>query len=283
MDVLLFFKFFAFLAYCYLFVFVLWKDPKSKLNRVCAVFLASCIIWVFTDFFILNINSPEETAVLFNNIGSIGWIGGSSYFLWFTLIFTEKEKILKSKLIFPFLFIPPALLIYIQFTGLLTILIKAPFGWLTLLSNSVWPYLFFLYYLSFSIGAVYLLINFKKKTKELIFKKQAGIFIVTILISIVFGSLTDALLPNLNVNNVPPIMNIIVLIWAASLVYAINKYKLMTITPALAAENIISTMADSLILLDKFGKIVKANKASVDLSGYKENELTRKSTNFYRK
>jgi diguanylate cyclase (GGDEF)-like protein/PAS domain S-box-containing protein len=51
----------------------------------------------------------------------------------------------------------------------------------------------------------------------------------------------------------------------------------MLITPTTAAENIISTMADSLILLDREGKIVDINKAMLDLSGYRKDELTGKS------
>jgi PAS domain S-box-containing protein len=277
MDILLYLRFFAFNTYCYLILFVLWRYPKSKINRICAAFLTSCAVWIFTDFFVLNNSNSKEIAVLFSNIGSIGWISFSSFFLWFTLVFSEKKKILKSKYIFPFLFIPPILLIYMQWKGFLTIRFKGPFGWGHIWSNSIWAYLFFLYYLSFMIGAIYLLINFKKNTKELIRKKQVKIILITILIPLFVGSVTDVLLPKLDILLFPPCFNLLILIWAAGLVYAINRYKLMVITPALAAENIISTMADPLILLDKTGNIVTANKATLDLSGCRENELLRKS------
>ena len=51
----------------------------------------------------------------------------------------------------------------------------------------------------------------------------------------------------------------------------------MVITPAAAADNIVSTMADSLILLDQEGNIANVNKATLDLSGYGKDELTGRS------
>ncbi|GAG66251.1 unnamed protein product, partial [marine sediment metagenome] len=65
------------------------------------------------------------------------------------------------------------------------------------------------------------------------------------------------------------------------IVYAVAKYKLMVITPALAADNIISTMADSLILLDRQGNITSVNKAVLDLSGYGKDKLKGKSIEIF--
>jgi two-component system NtrC family sensor kinase len=47
----------------------------------------------------------------------------------------------------------------------------------------------------------------------------------------------------------------------------------MTITPAVAAENILATMADSLILISPERYIIRVNKATLDLLGFKEEEL----------
>ena len=60
------------------------------------------------------------------------------------------------------------------------------------------------------------------------------------------------------------------LIWAVGIVYVIVKYNFLVITPATAARNIISTMADTLILTDKTGRIVGVNQSACDLLGYEE-------------
>jgi PAS domain S-box-containing protein len=281
MNILQFLHFFAFLFYSYLLIFLLWKDPKSLLNRVCAAFFACLALWSFTYIFIQNLNSSKDTAILFDNIGSIGWLSFTSFFLWFSLIFTEKKKILKTKIIYPLIFVLPLLFIYKQWTGFFSSgYIKQPWGWEATGSSSMWWY-YYLYYLSFITIGLYLILNFRRKTKDTIKKKQAGIIFIATLIPLILGTITDAILPELNIMVIPTMGNVITLIWAFGIVYAIAKYKLMVITPVAAAENIISTMADSLILLDREGNIVNVNKATLYLSGYGNSELEGKSVEIF--
>jgi len=282
MNILPFLHFFVFLVYSCLLVFLLWKDPKSLLNRVCVVLIACFVIWSFGLIFIYNPSISKDTVRLFTNINSLGWISFASFFLWFALIFTEKKKILKTRIIYPFIFILPLLFIYKQWTGSLTVdYIKQPWGWESVWAGSIWTYLFFLYYLSFMVIGLYLILYFGRKTEEPIKKKQAKIIFVVTLVTLVFSTLTEVILPEFDICTLPSLGNVTALIWASGIVYAIAKYKLMVITPVAAAENIISTMVDSLILLDKEGNIAGVNKATMDLSGYKKDELEGKSIEIF--
>jgi diguanylate cyclase (GGDEF)-like protein/PAS domain S-box-containing protein len=283
MNIYPFLHFFVFLIYCYLIVLVLWKDPKSLLNRICAVLLACFAIWSFGLILIYNPSISKDTVMLFDNISSIGWISFASFFLWLSLIFTEKKKILKTKIIYPLIFILPLLFIYKQWTGFLTVdYIKQTWGWESVWSDSIWAYLFYFYYLSFMAIGLYLILNFGRKTEEPIKKKQLKIIFVTALVSLILSTLTDIILPELNIRTVPSsLSNVITLIWAFGLAYAMIKYKLMIITPVAAAKNIISTLADSLVLLDREGNITTVNKATLDLSGYGKDELTGKSVEIF--
>ena len=119
MNIYTFIHFIAFLVYFSLIIIVLIKDSKSLLNKSCAVLLACFALWSFSFIFIHNSDTSKEIATLFDNIGSIGWGSFASFFLWFSLIVTEKEKILKTKIIYPLIFIPPLLIIYKQWTGLI--------------------------------------------------------------------------------------------------------------------------------------------------------------------
>ena len=274
MNILQLLHFSIFLIYFFLLVFLLWKDPKSLLNRVCSALLACFVVWSFTLIFIYNPIASKDTVRLFDNLGSLGWISFASFFLWFALIFTEKKKILKTRMIYPLIFILLLLLIYKQWTGFITVdYIQRPWGWESVWSESIWTYLFFLYSLLFLAIGLYLILNFGRKTEEPIKKKQARIIFIAALISVTISTLTDIILPILDIRILPSLANVLALIWVSGIVYAIAKYKLMVITPVAAAENIISTMADSLILLDRQGNIASANKATLDLSGYGEDEL----------
>jgi len=281
MNIYTFLHFFAFLVYFSLIIIILIKDPKSWLNRSCAAFFACLALWSFAYIFVHNFNISKDTAILFDNISSIGWASFASFFLWFSLIFAEK-KILKTKIIYPFIFFPPLLFIYTQWAGLFTTnYIKRPWGWEAAWSGSIWAYSYYLYYLLFTAIGLYLILNFGRKTKEPIKKKQTGIIIVATLIPLILGTITDTILPELNITVMPAMGNVITLIWAGGLIYAIAKYKLMVITPAAAADNIISTIADSLILLDRQGNIASVNKATLELSGYRKDELEGKPVELF--
>ena len=247
MNILQFLHFIVFLIYSCLLVFILWKDPKSLLNRVCAALLACFAVWSFTLIFIYNPSASKDTVRLFDHLGSLGWIGFASFSLWFLLIFTEKKKILKTRMIYSLIFILPLLLIYKQWTGFLTAdYMKQSWGWRSVWSESIWTYLFYFYYLSFILIGFYLVLNFGRKTEEPVKKKQVKIIFVTALISLIFSTFTDIILPESHIGAIPTSLgNVFTLIWASGMVYAIAKYRLMLITPVAAAKNIISTMADS--------------------------------------
>lgn len=274
MNILPFLHFFAFLVYIYLLLFVLWRNPKSSINRACAAFLACFIVWSFGFIFVHNPEVSKDSVSHFMNIASIGWSSFGSLFLWFSLIFVKKKKVLKQKIFYLPLFILPLLFIYKQWTGFLIVdYSRQSYGWASIWSQSIWPYLFYVYYLSFVVAGLYLVFNFRKKTEKPNEKKQAVIIFVTTLIPLVFGSLVSVVFPRLNIYEMPSVSNLIVLIWAGGLVYAVARYEFMIMTPAMAADNIISTMTDSLILLSPSAKIMAVNQYTLDLLGYKKSEL----------
>lgn len=55
--------------------------------------------------------------------------------------------------------------------------------------------------------------------------------------------------------------------------YAILKYGLFVVSPESAAENIIETMSDALIIIGPKGDILSVNNALLDMLGYSESEL----------
>ncbi|MCX5726451.1 MAG: PAS domain S-box protein [Candidatus Saganbacteria bacterium] len=75
-----------------------------------------------------------------------------------------------------------------------------------------------------------------------------------------------------------PFGYIFIVIFLTFVARSIVKYKYLTITPALAAENILETIFNSLILIDAEGKILTVNKATCDLLGYKGEELAGKQS-----
>ncbi len=281
MNILSLAHFFAFMIYVWMIVFVLIKNPKAKLNIVCALLIFSCIIWTFGSIYFQSTDSKND-AFFWANITSFGWCSFPAFYLWFSFIFSNKDKILK-KWYFYFILSLPLIFIFQQWKGyLVNDFVKQVYvlpkiwiitGWASLWSKSIWILFYNIYYLSFIIISLIVNHNIIYKTKLIHKKKQAKAIISTTLIALVLCTIVDILLPQLKIYIIPPIGGILTLIWAGGIVYAITKYRLMILTSSYAANDILTTMSDSLILIDPEGKIVEVNKATLNLLGYKKNEI----------
>lgn len=274
MNPLPFVHFFCLVLYVYLAVFVLARNPKAPINRVAAAILICFALWSLGGVFSHSFTTSKATVMFTENISAPGWAAFASFYLWGAFLFTKKEKILKSRFFYPALFLPPLLFIYKQWTNHMVVdVIKTHYGWGIVWSSSIWPYLYYAYVNFLLAASMFLVFRYWLKSDSPVTKKEAKILFFTTLTTLSLGFFTDVILPKLQIYVFPDIADIFAIITAAGLTYIVVKYKFLTITPATAAENIIDTMSDSLILLDPTGNIVKMNQATLDLLGYQDNEL----------
>ena len=280
MPLLPYLHFFSALAYLYLAVFILVKSPHSSLNRICAAVFGCFFLWCMGKTIAHNPYASKELVMASSKFVIIGAWSFSGFLMWFSLLFTEKETILKHKWIFIVVFAIPVITLFNQLVyGNIIVYIKKPFGWGLDWQNSIWTMLLFAHiFCSISLALTFIF-HFGRKTSNRIKKKQAHIIGLSTLLGFVIGYTTNIILPHLTSHPFPDLAHNMALIWAIGLVYAILKYKFLIITPATAAENIISTMADALILADQNGKIVTINKAAMELLGFDKNELEGESIN----
>ena len=269
----------TFLIYVYLGILVFVKDPKSSLNRVAFCFSSCFAIWTFGMIFIHNPDTPKSLLGIAAKIAPFGWIGFCSFILWFFLIFTEKTKVTQSRYFYLLLFILPVTLVYKQLSSdsIIVGYIEQPFGWMTVWGRSFWTYLYFFYVLLYVGTAIILIYDYWRKTSNSLKKKQTKIFFITGLISFIIGICSNIVLPILNIGTIPELATSFSLIWVVGSVYAMVRYQFLAITPATAADNIISTMADCLILLDEYGDIITVNEATLNLLHYDKEELCGRS------
>ncbi len=282
MGILTFVHFFSFFTQLFLAIYVFIQNRRSWLNRSCAALIASFSIWSFGRIFIHNYQTTKAAATIFENISSIGWCSFSALFLWFVLVLTQQRRILSKWIIYLVLFFPPMIFIYQQWAGnLVEDHVHYSYGWPGIWSSSIWADFFYLYMSIFVLAGLHFLFSFEKKTSDQIKKKQIRMISITGLICLPLGTLVDIILPLFRIHIIPNIANVVVVVWVIGLAYASVKYKFLTITPATAAENIISTMGDALILLDVEGKVVTVNKAAFEMLGYGEHELIHKSLDLF--
>jgi len=267
-TIVLFLHFLCAALYLQLIFYVLYKDPASLLNRVCALTCACFAIWTFGDIIMNDPRSSDVAASLAHKIDSIGWISFAPLFLWFSMVFTGRGAILRKKIFLPLLFLPSPILIFQQWAGAIVVgYIATPYGKSYLYDHSAWPYIFFAYLGACMIVAFILLGDYIGRVKEKIRRRQAFVLLFTSAFAFMTGSIDSFILPMRGIHLLPSLAHLYAIIWIAGLVYAIKKYEFLA-TPAAAGDKIIGAMFEMVFLLDIGGNIIIANPSAERVLGY---------------
>ncbi|HKM04082.1 MAG TPA: histidine kinase N-terminal 7TM domain-containing protein, partial [Lachnospiraceae bacterium] len=223
--------FIAFSIYVFFSVYILMLNGRSMLNRI---FFASCLsisIWAFS-FSIANSAPDYETALLWRRIAAFGWGTVYSFLLHFILILTQKNRLLKRKWIYIFLYLPAIINIFV-FNIIKEVaigqyhLIHSTAGWTNIPVNNYLDWYFNFYYMGFTIAGIIILIHCRLQSKDLKMKKQTSILIVCFICSLTIGTLTDMIANIYLVDAVPQMAPALQIIPITGIFYAIRKYRLM--------------------------------------------------------
>lgn len=267
------------LVFICLTVLVISRNPRSALNWFCAAVSFCMALWAFEDIF-HNLQPPisEAAANLFYNVGTIGGYSFAGFFLLFALVLTGRQKLLRSWLTYVVILGFPALFIFGQWSWLGGIRVMlTPFGWVQHWTLTFWSVTYVLYYVTAMLLGLILIIRFGRRTRDPRQRRQAALIFATTLATFALGTLDDVVLVTLTHGHVPAMANSFGIIWATGLVVSITKYGLMSITPETAAQDILATMMDSLMLLAPDGRTVIVNKALLDRLGYARAEVADQS------
>ncbi len=268
----------SFLCFMYIGIEVIYTDWKSNLNRTFFAVFSCLAIWAFAYTFYYSAEN-KETAMFWHRIGAIGGSCFVSFALHFFLILINDKKILKNPFTYIVIYFPPSVFVTRYFLGFHTPfaidLIKrnSTFGW-TYVSpvNSPWLLGFVSYLIIFFSVGLFLLYNWGKKSNSLREKKQAQIFIVSDLVWLTIGIVSEIIMPLLKVN-FPAIAIDLSILWAIGIKYAISKYALIPMTNSTAADLILDTITDPVILVDSNNKIVSFNRATTTLLNCKGEDI----------
>lgn len=197
-----------------------------------------------------------------------------------TLIITENKKLLKNKF-FHFAIYLPALVfsLLFLFTDLIAVESKKTLWGYTsafvLPSDPTTFYIFNIWGFSATFWIIFLFYRYFKQTATEEKKHQIR-FLYRSIGGIIFLRLIEVLLDMFFARSgieIPEFLTLYMTLFAVFFSYAIWKYKLFLVDPSTAADNIVDTMNDGLILLDTKGRILNVNKAFSKLTGFTRNEV----------
>jgi len=264
----------ATVAYVTLMVLVVVRNPRSLLNWVCAGVLLCLALWSFADVFTKNPRLPVERVRLFANIGSLGWCSFPGLLFIFSLILSRRRRALRNWLTYLPMVALSAFFLYLQWSGQLAAgYALQPFGWATVWARGAWPPVFFAYPMLFSAGAIWVIADSRRRSTSVRERRQNLTLIITIIVPLLLGAFTNFIFPLLTIVRFPELGPLFGLIWGGGLYYSAARYGLMTLSPYLAADEILSTMVDALLLLDPDNRIINVNRSTQDMFGYRKSEL----------
>ena len=250
---------------------VLYLNHKPALNRI--FFLTALIGFVYTFTTVMMWIAPTaENAFIWHKLGTI-WPFFSATVFTFALIFTNNKWI-KNKIHYIVIYLPAiafflidAMTEYINTAPVLQV-----WGYNDLAAET-WLYAVSTFWSALlPLLAFGLCFRYYLKAKD-VTQKQRGKFVsIGIAIPILAFIVTNMVARGLGMG-IPNLGPIATLFFAIFVGYAIVKYDLFTIDAALAAENIVSTIPDALILANMNSGMLKVNQRLVDFSGFSEAEL----------
>ncbi len=253
------------------------SNKKEALNQVFSLLCLSSAYYLF--FYFLSQQSADSyTALLWLKVASPG-SSSTVFLLHFALVFTEKKKWLKNKLTYFILYIPA---LFFSIMALTTDLLAGQLkpgdmGYTAYaVPHNPWmSYIIGIWLLLIISLSLILIVHYYLKTTNKAKKKMIKIFLICLSLLVFVVAL-----PIMNKIKTPEMAPFLILWMNAFIGYGIWKYDLFRIDPVVAVENIISTMSDSLILVDLEGKIAGVNPALVKTSGYPEEEVIGKPMDF---
>ncbi len=234
-----------------------------------------CILVGFLAFaeFQYRQTSDFQTAYLWLKISGL-WPIVPAILLHISLIFTGKKDLLKHKLTY-FLIYAPALIIAffaVDTNLLLEGIVKEYWGWTYVFPKNSLLFVimgFWTLLCAILAGGICFLYYLKNENMK---KLQTKYIIVGLYLPLMISMFSDVLLPNMSIR-IPETTMVMSTVGIGFISYGVWKYRFPALTAAVAADEIVSTMSNFLIMLDHDKNIVTINNATIELLGYTKQEL----------
>jgi PAS domain S-box-containing protein len=250
-------------------------DRKATLNKLFMAILIFNAYWAFSNFMMYQANSAQEA--YFWVKAMVIWPFFSALILHFTLVFTDNG-LLKNKKIFALMYIPAAVFAVIDLTTdwISALPVKQSWGYeFAVPENMLVATIDTLWALTLASLSVVLCVMYYRHTTNPTKKHQSKFIAAGLSVPIITSIITDSVLPLAEIT-FPSLENLASCIFTLFIAFAMWRYDLFHLNPEVAAENIFTTIPDSVILTTMAGKIVEVNDIFLKSSGLSKKEVTGK-------
>lgn len=226
-------------------------------------------LWAFCDL-MQNIVPNPSYSVLWSRGTDVTATLASAFLLRFMLMSIYPDILRYRKVLSIHMSVAMVLSLFGLFTPMFTYE-TVPTWWGNYPHHTIWFYVLNLY--TVGNGLITLLLPMIRfRILNDMQQKQMRLFLIGYSIPIVGGIASEILAPAVSLQ-VPPVTSILFSVTGICMAYAIERYNFFSFTPQLILNEIFNSIKDILIVLDKNGHIVLANKSVNDITGLQKKEL----------
>lgn len=201
MNIFSAFPLFSLFANLFLCFYILYINPRNRLNQLFGLLTFSLALWSFGTFFMFN-SSTISDAFFWNNISTLGTVFTTIFLLHFSLYYCKKN-IVKNKFFLISLYFIGFVFIFIEITTrLITDTMASDYWGYSESPGLIFP-LLSLFVVTPAIISLLLYYQLLKNTSSDKIKKQAKLLIIAFSIPSVGGVLTQVVAPYVTLNIVP--------------------------------------------------------------------------------
>lgn len=255
--------------------YILRLNPRARVNQIFSLICLAFLFWSFSYTFFRGA-ADKETAWFWFKLSSVGWTISPALILHFLLLVSRSRNRLERPSVMATIYLPSFFFAYRGLEGTLSVsdFVWTDFGWSDVYATLTPTFLGYMLYFStwilLGLGVVFA----RSRKSELIAERRQGMLILaTGLPTIAAIATSGILLPMIGVRSVPNVAHLFTAAWVLAIWYAISTYRLMILTPATVASDVLETMADAVILLSRRQRVVGVNRAAEELLSAREPEL----------
>ena len=279
MNIVLYIALFSAMINLSIGTYLFSKSPRNKINGYFFLFVLSIVAFNISEF-LIRISITGEESLFWGRIGYNVMILGPCFALSFSFIFPRKIIPKRYDLMSKYLIISVyvmALIIYFLFIISTSIQDVKYSEWgyrLPVTSSSFFVVIWFLVI----GGSAIFCLAYKYFWGDFSNIEQNQIkFILTGGILMVIMAIGTNVIPLFVYYHIYPTTSLFTSIFVIFVGYAITKYKFLSLSKEMIAENIFSIMNDLVIIVNEKEEVVNVNNSTLKLLGYEKKELVNSS------
>lgn len=259
-----------------LIVILLKRTVNSPILSTFVVLLLLINFWSIPQLLLITYEFNENLFIAIDKISAIGYVFIPVAMSLFALAYTGSLTTAKSLAYILGVYAPSIIFLYFAWnTNLIesriySEIIKTTWG-NAVPTGSLFP-IMVIWFELISFYSIFIIWKMSRKTFDRLRKKQSILLIIAIAIPIIFGTITNGILPALHIS-VFPVAIPLTTITAMITTYAIYKYGLFE----LSTLNVISSIGNGVIIINTQRKIVLINDVARDLLGLRNEKVYEKT------